>query len=264
MSSATRSEKRRGRSPRGVLAAKRPHPVLGASRVPRYLQLAEIFRQRIARGAWKPGDMLPSIDMLMQEFSVARVTVRQAMRLLTDEGLVSPQRGRGTVVNEHPKSQRHLRLHTTLAGLVDMYRADTPVLTNLEESDACPELDEQDGTAAPGYFHMRRVHARDGVKYCVNSMYIDERVFAMDRRRFRKEVVLPVLFSLPGVTIARARQTMHITRADVEVAALLDIPVGEPMAEVRRVMSAPDGTVIYVADVTYRGDYIHLDMDLIP
>src|SRR5690606_670760 len=160
MSSATRSDKRRGRSPRGVLAAKRPHPVLGASRVPRYLQLAEIFRQRIARGAWKPGDMLPSIDMLMQEFSVARVTVRQAMRLLTDEGLVSPQRGRGTVVNEHPKSQRHLRLHTTLAGLVDMYRADTPVLTNLEESDACPELDEQDGTAAPGYFHMRRVHAR--------------------------------------------------------------------------------------------------------
>ena len=46
--------------------------------------------------------------------------------------------------------------------------------------------------------------------------------------------------------------------------ALLEIPVGEPMADVRRVLSAPDGTVLYLAEVTYRGDYIHLDMDLKP
>jgi GntR family transcriptional regulator len=51
---------------------------------------------------------------------------------------------------------------------------------------------------------------------------------------------------------------------DVEVAALLDIPVGEPMADVRRVLVAPDRTVIYLAEVNYRGDYIHLDMNLKP
>ena len=112
------------------------HPVLGASRVPRYLQLADIFRQRIARGVWATGAMLPSIELLMQEFSVARVTVRQAIRLLSDEGLVSPQRGKGTVVNEVTSPQRLLRVDTTLAGLVAMYRCDKPVLTNLEESNA--------------------------------------------------------------------------------------------------------------------------------
>ena len=36
------------------------------------------------------------------------------------------------------------------------------------------------------------------------------------------------------------------------------------VAEVRRVMQGPDGTVIYLAEVTYRGDYIHLEMDLKP
>ena len=56
----------------------------------------------------------------------------------------------------------------------------------------------------------------------------------------------------------------EISRADVEVATLLDIPVGEPMADVRRVLVAPDGTVIYLAEVNYRGDFIHLDMDLKP
>jgi GntR family transcriptional regulator len=244
--------------------SKLSHPVFGASPVPRYLQLADIFRQRIARGVWKPGDMLPSIEMLMAEFSVARVTVRQAIKMLTDEDLVLPQRGRGTVVKEFESAKRLLRVHTTFAGLVDMYRRDKPVLTHLEESDASPELTEGEGRAAPSYVHMRRVHARDDVKYCVISLYVDERIFALARSEFRNEAVLPVLFSLPNVEIGNARQIMHIAKADVEVAGLLEIPVGEPMAEVRRILSAPDGTVIYVADVIYRGDHIHLDMELKP
>ena len=240
------------------------HPVLGASPIPRYLQLVDIFRQRIARAVWPMGGMLPSIESLMAEFSVARVTVRQAIKILTDEGLVSPQRGRGTLIKTIPAREISLRVHTTLSGLVDMYRGDKPVLTNIAESDASPTLLDGDGIAAPSYFHMRRVHARGDVKYCVISMYIDDCVFRQAASRFRDEVVLPVLFSLPGVEIAHARQTMHISRADVEVAALLEIPVGEPMADVRRVLSAADGTVLYLAEVTYRGDYIHLDMDLKP
>ena len=219
-----------------------PHPVLGATPLPRYAQIADILRQRIARGVWSRGEMLPSIEKLMEEFSVARVTVRQAVKLLSDEGLVSPHRGRGTVICGLPARERSLRVHTTFAGLVDMYRDDKPVVTNLIESDASPVLLEGDGIAAPSYVHMRRVHARRGIRYCVISFYVDARVFRMAPERFRNEVVLPVLYSLPDVEIADGRQTMHISRADVEVAGCLEVPVGEPMADVRRVLVAPDGT----------------------
>ena len=238
------------------------HPIFGDSLIPRYLQLADIFRQRIARGIWRSGDMLPSIELLMQEFSVSRITVRQAIKLLSSEELVSPQRGKGTVVNKIPGAKRLLRVDTTLADLVEMYRGDKPVLTNLAESNASPQLREGDGNPAPSYFHMRRVHARDGIKYCVISLYIDDRIFLQAQSEFRNEAVLPVLFSLPDIEIGRARQTMHIAKADVEIARLLTVPVGEPMAEVRRVLSAPDGTVIYLADVSYLGNHIHLDIDL--
>ena len=122
----------------------------------------------------------------------------------------------------------------------------------------------RDGIAAPSYVHMRRVHARRKIRYCVISFYVDARVFRMAPERFRNEVVLPVLYSLPDVEIANGRQTMHISRADIEVPADLEVPVGEPMADVRRVLVAPDGAVIYVAEVSYRGDYIHLDMVLKP
>lgn len=86
----------------------------------------------------------------------------------------------------------------------------------------------------------------------------------MAPKRFRRETVVPVLLELPKVRIARARQTLAISTADVEVAAHLNISVNAPVAEVRRVFTASDGTVLYVGEVTYRGDYIHFEMDLKP
>ncbi|MFZ9551519.1 MAG: GntR family transcriptional regulator, partial [Hylemonella sp.] len=47
------------------------------SPLPRYAQLADLLRQRLARGVWKPGELLPTLESLMAEFGVARVTVRQ-------------------------------------------------------------------------------------------------------------------------------------------------------------------------------------------
>ena len=232
--------------------------------IPRYVQLADMMRRRIAKGQWAPGDVLPSIESLMREFGVARVTVRQATRLLSDEGLLSPQRGRGTFVTDAAGRNRKLLVETTLDDLVAMYRGDTPDLSNTVESDEQPVLTDADGVAAPHYFHMRRVHSRDEERYCAVSIFLDDRVFQQAPERFRREVVLPILTSLPGVTVASAHQTLRISTADVGIARNLEIPVNSPVAEVRRVLCAPDGSVIYLGEATYRGDYICLEMDLKP
>jgi GntR family transcriptional regulator len=232
--------------------------------IPRYVQLADLMRQRIAKGHWPRGHTVPSIEKLMEEFDVARVTIRQAIQLLAQEGLLLPQRGRGTFVTAEPRRERRLLVHSTLDDLVEMYRGDTPDLSNIVESRDPPMLLEQDGTPAPGYFHLRRVHAREGERYCVVSLYLDERIFCLAPERFRREVVLPLLVSLPGIEIARARQTLHISTADVEIARDLHVPVNTPVGEIRRIFNAPDGSVLYLAEATYRGDYIRLEMDLKP
>jgi len=240
------------------------HPVFRDSPVPRYAQLADLLRQRVARGVWAEGQKLPSLDELIREFGVARVTVRQAVDLLAREGLLSPQRGRGTFVTGRPVQDRWLRLETSLRALADVYRDDKPKLTLIEEAAATPTLQPRDGTPAPRYHFMRRVHSRNGEAYCVISIYLDERVFRKAPRRFRRETVVPVLLELPGVRVVTARQTLAISTADVEVAGHLNIPVNAPVAEVRRVCNAADGTVLYLGEVTYRGDYIHFEMDLKP
>src|SRR5690349_12928771 len=137
------------------------HRIFGSTPIPRYVQLAELFRQRVAKGHWQGGSVLPSIEQLMREFDVSRVTVRQAIALLAEEGMLSPQRGRGTFVTGS-RSARQLRVETTLHDLVTMYSGDKPDHATLAEGLAEPVLMEGEGTRAPKYYFLRRVHSRHG------------------------------------------------------------------------------------------------------
>ena len=124
------------------------HPLFGDSPVPRYAQLADVLRGRIARGQWRTGDQLPTLDELTQEFDVARVTVRQAIELLAREGLLSAQQGRGTFVTGVPSGlERPLRLQTTLLELADP----GPVGQELRGPEAFKQANVMYSTAFPDF-----------------------------------------------------------------------------------------------------------------
>ncbi|HZV92762.1 MAG TPA: GntR family transcriptional regulator [Caldimonas sp.] len=236
--------------------------ILDNGQVPLYVQLADLFRQRIHKGIWKKGEKLPSLEKLVEEFSVARVTVRQAVDRLTRDGLVSPQRGRGTFVTGAPEANRWLRVETTLRNLADVYRDTSPTILNIDESTRSPRLLEADGVAAPKYVYMRRVHSREGRPYCVIDIYLDAEIFARHPQRFRRETVIPLITEMPGVRVVTARQVLTISTADLEVARHLGIRVNAPVADVRRVFTGPKRRVIYLGEVTYRGDFVHVEFDL--
>ena len=236
--------------------------ILDNAQVPLYVQLAELFRQRIVKGVWLEGDKLPSLEQLVAEFGVARVTVRQAIDRLTRDGLVSPQRGRGTFVTGAPRADRWLRVETSLQSLADVYRDTHPKVLNIDESTRSPRLSDADGVSAPRYVYMRRIHSRDGRAYCIIDIYLDAEIFARHPARFRKETVIPLLITMPTVKIVTAHQVLTISTADLEVARHLGISVNAPVAEVRRVFTGPRRRVIYLAEVTYRGDFVHVEFDL--
>jgi GntR family transcriptional regulator len=238
--------------------------VLARSPVPRYAQIADLLRQRIARGGWSAGMRVPSNEELMREFDVSRITVRQAVDVLARDGLLEARQGSGTFVTGEVRDDRWLRVETSLADLAEVYRDTKPELLTLAEATVAPSLRPDDGTPAPAYFFMKRVHAHQGRPYCVISIYLDERVFRKHPERFRTETVIPILTKMRNPAIAKARQTLTIGTAGLEVARHLGIASNAPVAEVRRVFNAADSTVIYLGEVTYRGDFIHLEMDLKP
>ncbi|MEI8323149.1 MAG: GntR family transcriptional regulator, partial [Actinomycetes bacterium] len=64
----------------------------------RYQQIAENLRERLVAGNFAAGQMLPSESELSAEFSASRVTVRRALEVLRDEGLVNARQGFGWFV----------------------------------------------------------------------------------------------------------------------------------------------------------------------
>jgi GntR family transcriptional regulator len=73
-----------------------------AARFP-FLQLADIIRERIASGEYGPGAKLPTIDQVVRETGLSPMTIRRAMKVLADEGLVEVVPGRGSFVVNRPR-----------------------------------------------------------------------------------------------------------------------------------------------------------------
>ncbi len=237
---------------------------LRRSRAPLYLQITEILRQELDRGSWKPGDLLPTISELSEKYSVAKITIRQALKILETEGLVESRRGRGTTVLSPPPPPKQLLLGTKLSTLVDMYRGDRPALDLLDDRIAQPPGEPLIGTLSPnGYHLLRRTHIRDDRAYCVISIYLEQSMFLRHEEEFRTQLALPIMEDACDIQIALARQSLTIGKCDYQTAGLLNLAVGEPVVEVRRVICDPNDEVLYLADVAYRSDFVRLEMDLL-
>jgi GntR family transcriptional regulator len=230
---------------------------------PLYAQVADAMRERIVKGIWMIDAQIPTLPALASEFEVGLITVRQAVQLLKSEGLLVPKQGQGTYVLSKPETHPRMRVESSLRGLAELYRKQAPRLIPLSEGMAVPRLNPDDGFPAPKYRCLRRIHASERQFTSVISAYLDERIFKLAPKRFRNEVVIPVLMDLEGVKIGSARQILTISTAGAEAASALNISAAAPVAEVRRVVCAPDGTVIYLGELTYRGDYIRVEMDLL-
>lgn len=86
--------------------------------VPRYQQLAATLAREIAEGHHAVGSLLPPEPVLCQRFGVSRHTVREAVRQLCDQGLVSRHQGVGTRVRARQAQQQYVASLSSLGDLM--------------------------------------------------------------------------------------------------------------------------------------------------
>uniref|UniRef100_A0A182TCN1 HTH gntR-type domain-containing protein n=1 Tax=Anopheles maculatus TaxID=74869 RepID=A0A182TCN1_9DIPT len=89
------------------------------SKKPIYRQIADTLRQQIANGELKPGDALPTEALLREQYGVSRVTVRQALKLLTEERVIESLQGSGWYVKEERVNYDIYQLTSFYEKLVD-------------------------------------------------------------------------------------------------------------------------------------------------
>jgi GntR family transcriptional regulator len=233
------------------------------SRVPLYIQVASVMRRRIETNQWVPGQKISTLVELEREFAVARVTIRQAIDILREEGLLRSQQGRGTFVAETPVSRHWFKLATSWDALVATIRNNVPKRIKVDDPPPTPILREDEGKLAPRYVFMRSLQFKDGQPYGIVSLHLADEIFRRSPQQFRQHPALSVLAGLRGVRVRDAHQTVVIGSADLTTAELLRIELGAPIAECRCVVVDPKGIAIYVADIIYRSDAVKLHIDLL-
>ncbi|GGO98225.1 GntR family transcriptional regulator [Wenjunlia tyrosinilytica] len=73
---------------------------------PEYLRIAAELRERIADGTYQPGDRLPTLPVLSQSYGVSETTIRNALAVLRNEGLIETRTRAGTLVRTRPAVHR--------------------------------------------------------------------------------------------------------------------------------------------------------------
>lgn len=238
--------------------------LLADSPIPLYVQVADILRSKISQRDWPAGTLIPRLEDLAQQFHVARVTARQAVQLLTKEGLLTPRRGLGTVVTQAAVAPNTVVMKTSLKSLASMYESTSAQMLTFDESSGTPPIDPEVGRLGEGYVYMRRLHFTESKPYAVISLYLLQDIFQKSPDAFRSHAVIPTLLRMKSVRIHQARQTMSIGAADTEVARLLKVRVGMPVAHVTRVFLDSKNQVLYYAQVIYRGDWVRWEIELQP
>ena len=233
------------------------------SAISRYIQLATLFRKRIDAGTWAVGAQIPTVEELSAECGVARATIRQALDMLEDEGLIERFRAKGTFVRRKPQQELWCEVGTDWSGLLfPKYDATIEVLSDVSGAhpDAVPY---QIGDLAPSYRRLNRRHWRHEMPFLLTDLYIDERLSPLIRPEdLTTKTALQLVADLPGVEIVDARQILTIGTADVITAEQLSMPINAPIACVYRRAVDKDGIAVLLASGYYNGEVVRFDIQL--
>lgn len=236
---------------------------LRKSAVARYLQLAALFRRRIETSEWAIDSRIPTVEELAKECGVANMTIRQALALLEQEGLIERFRAKGTFVRKNNRRDLWCEVQTDWNGLL-LSRDNAEIeLLSTEEGTKPTDYPVGISTLAPSYLRLRRRHSRKGEFFLLADVFIDERIGQkIDKADFTSKTSMRLIADIPSLKIVDARQILTIGSADPEVSELLGVSLGDPIAYVQRIAVAEDDTIALVANGIYRGDMVRVDIKL--
>ncbi|WP_073762633.1 GntR family transcriptional regulator [Streptomyces sp. CB02923] len=241
------------------MAASSPDPTAPAGararpRADRARQVAEVLRRQIASGAF-PSGVLPDERSLIADHGVSRNTVREALGVLRDEGVVRRRQGVGTVI----RRRTHEHTLEQLTGLAETLSAYGQVSNEVRVADV----------VRPPREVARRLCVPDGgqVVYIERLRRLGEDPLSLDLTYLTTDIGQPLLaadltgrdlFGLieesVGGPLGSASVTVHAVNADPGTSALLAIPPGQAVFTVERLTRLPDGRPVDLEFLRIRGD----------
>ena len=231
----------------------------------RWQEIAAKIRQAIASGEYPRGSRLPTEAAFASSFGANRHTVRRAIALLREEGLVTPRQGSGVFVSGQPRAYR-LRNRTRFSQTLERQGEDLEMIVLGTEHRQASKNEHQQfeiDTVRPLAVHAALgIRLLDGQPVSLFRSLIPSRLapdFSSALRQYGS--ITKALESCGIDDYTRKSTSLTAVAADATQAGHLHCQRGDPLLRSDSVNIIADGTVIEVGTTWFRGDSIRLVID---
>jgi GntR family transcriptional regulator len=235
------------------------------SRIPYYIQLMDILKEKVQLGNWAAGDQIPGEQDLCELYGISRTVVRQALRELELEGVINRRKGKGTFISQ-PKISEGLAQKLT-GFYQDMVERGLKPVTKV--------------------LHQNVTHSNEKVARFLNINPGDKVVDILRLRFINEEPIQLVTTYIPfeicpalatvdltnrslyeyletesGVFIAKGRRYLEAVLANESEAELLGIERGSPLLMLDSISFSESGQPIEYYHALHRGDRSRFEVEL--
>src|SRR5262245_19873546 len=244
---ARRPAAKPGRRPTGAADVRSSDPL--------YLQVARALKEEIVGGVYPVGSQLPTEDALSERFAVSRYTVREALRRLREDNLVSSRQGAGTMVVPQRSPDSYVHDVMSINGVVSWSVGKRFAIESMEMVVLDEKLATRTGLASgEEWLAVRGLGYEEGVKVAVCwADYYIHRDFAAVGRLLERHTgpIFPLIEDLFGQRVVEVHQEIGATLIGSALAGPLKVKAGSAALEVRRSYKTATGTTAQVTISTH-------------
>ncbi|HKN33073.1 MAG TPA: GntR family transcriptional regulator [Terriglobales bacterium] len=225
-----------------------------ASVIPLYYQIRQRLLDQISSGTLRPGQPIPSEQRISARLRVSRMTARQALRSLCEDGLAYSRRGKGTFVAEQKQERNinqllsfteEMKSHGARSRLLSFSAADPD-----REAARVLQLGRREKV-----FQIRRVRLADSVPMAIETSCLPVRLFPGLGEKFTlRGSLYETLAQRYGVQLYAADEIVEAGLASSDDARLLQISPGSPVFHFTRTCYLKSGQPVEYVRSIYRGD----------
>jgi len=228
------------------------------SPIPVYYQLKNLIEKDIKSGVLKPGDSIKTEMEYCEEFKISRMTVRQALKELENDGLILRERGRGSFVSHLKIEQEGLMSFTDMAKNKNMVPSTTVVSFNKIKAESIAE--KLNLNPEEDIYQLIRIRNADNIPIAVEKVYLPVKMVPGFEIKDLTGSLYKILTEDYDITILSSKTSFSSVMASDELKEQLEIFEDMPLLQLENICYSPK--LVYYELSYYRSDYFKITVNL--